>query len=147
MDNDDYLEFKKQISVINEKRIVFWTAYRNTRNQFLRKYPRQEFESDPKWQEILCLLNDMEKSTFTEELRRKLFHNPNSIIDGATPKTGLYKGRKKCVVCGLPLTGRQKSYCSATCRDNAKSRKWRKENPDEKRKSELKYLKYCFPDE
>ncbi len=56
--------------------------------------------------------------------------------------------RPLCRVCGLPIIGRSnKKYCSQSCRDKAKSRRWRHENPDEKQLANLKYLKDIFPEE
>jgi mRNA-degrading endonuclease RelE of RelBE toxin-antitoxin system/predicted nucleic acid-binding Zn ribbon protein len=141
------LDLKKRLSKVNELRRLFWTEFRALHNDFLFQYPGRDFKDDPQWQEIMNIFNDMRETTLTEETRRRLFHNPQSIIYDATPHKGLYKANRLCVVCGLPLKGRQRLYCSEICHNIKKSRKWREENPDEKRKSELKYLKDLFPDE
>ena len=143
MDSGDYQDFLTRISKINELRVRFWSEFRDCRNKFLKSYPPSGSQNDHQWKEIKNLLDDMWKSTVTEEIRRQLFHAPGSLIEGVTPKTGLYKSNKLCIVCGLPLQGRQKSYCSESCRNIRKSRQWRKNHPDKKREIELKYLKEC----
>jgi len=43
---------------------------------------------------------------------------------------------------GVMPIDKRKKYCSETCRQAAKSRRWRKENPQKKLRSNLDYLKF-----
>ena len=72
------------------------------------------------------------------------------IADGPREKrrAGLFESDRLCPVCGLPFSGRaDKQYCSDSCKAKAKSRRWRKANPEKKRKSEYKYLSDTLEEE
>jgi len=146
MEEDDYLQFKKELSKINEKRKEFWAELRNARNEFLSNHPPKNYKDDSQWQEIYCFIRGMWESTFKEELRRQM-GLPIKGIDSRRLPRGLYKNNLLCEVCGFPLTGRQKANCSDYCRNVKKSKKYRATHPEEKQKSNLKYLKECFPGE
>lgn len=51
-------------------------------------------------------------------------------------------GGKLCEVCCLPLSGRQKKFCSTRCKQVAESRRFREKNPEADQQSKLNYLKY-----
>ena len=131
-------DIKKRISTVNELRNKFWTEYRKLRNDFLSNYPSKEYESDSDWQELFQSINDMFQSCVKEDIRRQLITRQNPFKVGE--ESGLLSNNRLCVVCKLPLTGRQTKYCSERCKGISKSRKFRKEHPAEKMKSDHKYL-------
>lgn len=52
-----------------------------------------------------------------------------------------------CQVCSKTLDGRKKRYCSDQCRGIAKSRRWRRDHPEDKMKADLRYLRDVLPQE
>lgn len=142
----DLLVYRAKFSELNELRNKFWNEYHVIRNQFLLDFRAHADDSD--WKEMYVLLNDMYKSGLEEELRRKLKMPPRrdpEFLRSIKYKrckrdAGLYASETLCVVCNIPLTGRKKLYCSEGCRQKAKSRRWRKENPEAKILSDTKYL-------
>jgi len=143
MDEKDFANFKKRLSKVNELRRLFWAELRAVRNDLLSKYPGKDFKDDPQWQTIMCFLNDMFESTIREEFRREMNLPRQDQPHRSRPPCGLYAGDKLCVICGSPLIGRQKSFCSKSCRNVNKSRRYRQKNPDKYRESQLKYSQFC----
>lgn len=123
---ENFSDLKERLSRVNELRRLFWTELRSLRNDFLFQYPVKDFIDNPNWQKIMCSLNDMWESTLTEEIRRRLFHTPGSLIYDIASHKGIYEVNKLCLFCGLPLKGHQRSYCSERCRNNAKSNRYRR---------------------
>ncbi len=175
MEKNEKKTFLEKISRANELRREFWTEYRKVRNEFLLKYPAEECKNDPDWQEVVHLLNDLFQPLITEEMRRDTGLIPDRISPGQASRlpleslfntfasgleshfenlkphekrtpSGIFRSNELCVVCGLPLSGRQQKFCQEKCRSIAKSRKWRKENPDQKQLVNLKYLDSIKPD-
>jgi hypothetical protein len=154
MNRQDIEEFKKDISDVNGFRIKFWSAYRAVRNRFLTEFPSDKYKTDPEWMEILDSLDDMYESCIKEDMRRQIappfrkrFTPRNTSGVKKRIASGLYSSNKLCLFCCTPLTGRQQKYCSERCKNNAKSQRFRKNNPEKKEKSNLKYLKEIFPDD
>jgi hypothetical protein len=81
-------------------------------------------------------------STVEETIGR--MQNKRSI--GKKNMEGLYINDKLCHVCRLPLDGKKRKYCSPKCKQVADSRKYRKDNPEKKELSNLKYLKEIHKD-
>ncbi|NLI32048.1 MAG: hypothetical protein GX422_04585 [Deltaproteobacteria bacterium] len=176
MEKNEKKTFLDRISKVNELRRAFWNEYRKVRNAFLGKYQGEEYEDDPDWQEIFHLLIDLYQPLIAEEMRRdtgliphriplSLSSNPTSEKDlfnrfataleshfenlkphDERARSGIFRANKLCLVCGLPLSGRQRNYCQEKCRSIAKSRRWRKENSDQKQLENLKYLDSIKPD-
>lgn len=146
MNKEEFSHFKKRLSKVNELRRLFWAELRSTRKEFISKYPSQDFKSDSQWKEIMCSLNDMWESTIKEEMRRELNlprkdHPHRPRIGG-----GLYVSDRLCIICGLPLIGRQKLFCSESCCNIKKSRKYRESNKEGNIKAQKKYLDKWYPD-
>lgn len=164
MKEKDKKIYNRRISKVNEMRNKYWGELRKLRNEVLLQYrtsPTGPVEiTDPDAKELLQTLDDMCESCIREDMRR----------DSATPRSktiplcpfcsaplkdfipkkkggagGLYTSDNLCIVCRLPLSGRQLSYCSEACRSKARSRKWRENNPDAKAQANQKYLNDCYP--
>lgn len=145
---------EKKISEVNEARHVFWEMYRDLRNSFLRDHPKDKYHTDEDWLDLFDTINDLYESPIKEEMRRQLAPPRRSLRSGDKPKslqrrkaTGLYKSQKLCQICQKPLKGRQRKFCSRRCKVVSDSRKYRKHNPDQKSKSNQKYLNECYPPE
>ncbi len=142
---------EREFSNVNELRYIFWKAYRELRNKFKKDFPHKNYQFDADWQKFNDLLNDMYKSCVHEDLRRQIGpprrERPMKLRDGPVSfrskpvKSGLYANDKLCEVCRRPLSGKQRSFCSESCRGINKSRRFRRDFPDKKAKSNLEYLK------
>jgi predicted nucleic acid-binding Zn ribbon protein len=147
VDKNELSYFKRRLSKVNELRRLFWTELRTLRKDFLSRYPAKDFKEDPQWQEIRCSLNDMWESTFKEDMRRKTDLPRKDLPHLPRPAGGLYANERRCVVCDLPLIGRQKSYCSEICRNISKGKRFRAADRERYRKIQAKYYKTYYPDE
>ena len=159
--NEEYYRYaKRELSELNEMRNKFWQRLRAFRNRLL-KMPDFNHK-DKHCKELYALVNDLWESAFIEEIRRQKGLKPTCIekskkrdkdrleIERDLLPTrdgkGLYAANLLCSICALPLAGRQKLYCSDFCRNKAKSRNWRKYNPEKKQESNYQYLKkYVHP--
>ncbi|HPL67711.1 MAG TPA: hypothetical protein PLG94_14360 [Smithellaceae bacterium] len=159
MKEEDIKKYKHSISKLNEIRRKYWSELRSLRNDLIVRYRDKPVGPvniiDPDAKELLQTLDDMWESCAMEDMRRSSKTPRSKTIplcplcsaplkdfipkkkDGAG---GLYTSDEKCMVCGLPLSGRHKKYCSDVCRINDKSRRWRQKNPDDKARANKKYL-------
>lgn len=163
MKEEDIKKYKHSISKLNEIRRKYWSELQGLRNELIVRYRDKPVGPvsiiDPDAKELLQTINDMWESGAMEDMRRHskaarsktipLCPLCSAPLKDFIPKKkggagGLYTSDERCVVCGLPLSGQQKKYCSEACRINAKSRQWRKNNPDAKSLANFKYLKYYF---
>lgn len=159
-------EYKNKISELNEIRNRFWDGLRVLRNKFLNEFPGEKYQGNHNWNELYWLISDLYSSKIEEEFTRGQlgFDREDRLIcpscSQRIPKEslifnvqnlrkakGLYKSKLLCVVCSIPLSGRQRKYCSVGCQNKAKGRRWREKNPEKKAKANLKYLKDIYPDE
>ena len=157
MKAEEIKKYNHRISKVNEIRRKYWGELRDLRNDIISQYRDKPDGpvniTDPDAKELLQTMNDMWESGVMEEIRRRSkTHRSKTIplcpvcstpLKDFVPKKrggagGLYTSDKLCEVCGLPLSGRQKAYCSNECRRNARSRKWRRNNPEAK--ANQKYL-------
>jgi len=162
--SEDKQIYKLQISKINERRRKYWSELRALRNDIFSKYRNSPDGPvniiDPDAIELLQIVHDMWESGSMEDMRRSAeTHRSRTMprcpvcsapMNDFIPKKkvvagGLYISDKLCKVCSLPLSGRQKAYCSEGCRGIARSRKWRKDNPDAKAQANQKYLNDIYP--
>lgn len=164
MKEEDKKIYNRRISKVNEMRRKYWDEFRKLRNEILLQYriaPTGPVEiTDPDAKELLQTLNDMWESGAMEDMRRRsktprsktipLYPLCSAPLKDFIPKKkggvgGLYTFDELCVVCSLPLSGRQKKYCSEVCRGKARNRKWNVTNPDAKAQANQKYLNDIYP--
>jgi len=143
MDPEDKRTVLERFAKVNELRRKFWAELRAVRNKFLWQYPRKTWENDPDWIELHHLIDDLFQSQILEEAVRETGLLPDR--SKARPHkrdvpSGIFLSDSLCLVCGLPLTGRQTKYCGDVCRNKAKSRQWRRVNPEANRRSLKTYL-------
>lgn len=136
-------KFDRDISKVNDLRYQLSQAYRQLRNGFLVEFPEKKFKDDAQWQDKIEIINQMYKTVIHEELVRQVTDKPYS----QRKPQGIYLSNKLCIVCHLPLGGKQEKYCSDPCRIIAKSRKYRSCNPEGKAQANLKYLQDIYPAE
>ena len=150
MNRTHYKEFKKKLSKANELRQKYGDLWRQIHKDLLG-YP-----DDENRRELLTMVRDIYESPLKEQMRRDNKILPNRynricpICDGVIPKGtsvydrkgtgGLYSNDRLCAICKLPLTGRQRKYCSEVCKAVGRSRHWRKENPEKDRLAKSRYL-------
>lgn len=144
MNEKDKETIMERLSKINELRHKYWAELRAARNSFFAEYPGKEWKDDLDWQEIRFFFHDLFQSTILEEARRETGLKPARIKgrphQQAAP-SGIFLSDRLCMVCSLPLKGKQEKFCSQRCRSIAKSRTWRREHPELKELSNYKYLK------
>lgn len=160
----DLYNLCRELSRANELRHAFWSQLRAVQNQAgryitahqideeeitkrtvslapkKRKFYRKEWETGREipLDELHAIVEQCNILHRTSQLVEELKRKNKKVVENEPFFFG-----STCAVCHMPLTGRQKSYCSDGCKVIAKSRRWRKVDPERKREANYKhYEKY-----
>lgn len=161
-------DLHRGLSLANELRHKFWSQLRAVRNQAGRYITAHEID-DEEFKKKTASLDPRKRKFYRNEWKTgraiplkalrdivqqcDILHKTSQLVEALkrkNQKTGdkesFFAGAICCVVCRMPLTGRQRKYCSEGCKAIDKSRRWRLKNPEKKAASNYRYLKDTLQD-
>ncbi len=115
MEGNGFGDYSARLASLKERYTEFVTELTELRNRFFADFPMVRHIGDAQWVEIYWQIHELWEASAQEDspaLSKK-------HASGGAGHEGQGGSDAVCSVCGFPLSGRQRLYCSESCKKKA----------------------------